>query len=296
MSDLEHKAIERLKMASDMSLRLYQQPIVITDSGGKDSAVCKALADRADIPYEVLHNHTTADAPETVCFIRQEAKRLEDGGVRYVIEYPVYKGKRTSMWALIPQKLMPPTRIVRYCCEILKEHGGRGRFIATGVRWAESVSRAKNRGIYETRNRDQEKRIILFNDNDERRMLIESCQVKGERICNPIIDWKDEDIWNYIESEHIPVNPLYEEGWHRVGCVGCPMARTAGRYKEFGRWPKFRGLYISSFDRMLEERRRRGKMEGTWRAGFTGVDIFHWWMEDEILPGQMEMDFEEEDT
>ena len=32
--DLEQTAIERLKMASDMSLRLYKQPLVITDSGG----------------------------------------------------------------------------------------------------------------------------------------------------------------------------------------------------------------------------------------------------------------------
>lgn len=78
--DLEHKAIERLKMASEMSMRLYKQPLVVTDSGGKDSAVCKALAAAAGIPYEVLHNHTTADAPETVYFIRQEAKRLEAGG------------------------------------------------------------------------------------------------------------------------------------------------------------------------------------------------------------------------
>lgn len=294
MSDLEHKAIDRLKMSSEMSLRLYQQPLVITDSGGKDSAVCKALAERAGIPYEVLHNHTTADAPETVYFIRQEAKRMEDGGVRYMIEYPVYKGKRTSMWALIPQKLMPPTRVVRYCCDILKEHGGKGRFIVTGVRWAESVSRAKKRGAYEVLHRDADKRLILLNDNDDRRRMLESCQLKGKRVANPIIDWKDEDVWDFIEAEHIPMNPLYAEGWCRVGCVGCPMAGLAGRKREFNRWPKYRHLYISAFDRMLEERRRRGKLDGSWRAGVTGVDIFHWWMEDGVLPGQIEMDFEEE--
>lgn len=295
MSDLERKAIERLKMSSEMSLHLYQKPLVITDSGGKDSAICKALAARAGIPYEVLHNHTTADAPETVYFIRGEASRLEDAGVKYTIEYPVYKGRRTSMWGLIRQKSMPPTRTVRYCCEILKEHGGRGRFIATGVRWAESSSRAKNRGIYETRSRDKEKRIVLLNDNDERRMMIENCQIKGTQICNPIIDWKDEDVWDYIEAEHIPINPLYAEGWCRVGCVGCPMAGTAGRIREFNRWPKYKEMYISAFNGMLEERRRQGKLNGTWKEGTTGLDVYHWWMEDGILPGQIEMDFEEDD-
>jgi phosphoadenosine phosphosulfate reductase len=37
MSDLEQLAIERLKAASEMSLQHYGQPLIITDSGGKDS-------------------------------------------------------------------------------------------------------------------------------------------------------------------------------------------------------------------------------------------------------------------
>ena len=134
MSDLEHIAIERLKTASEMSLRNYGLPLVITDSGGKDSSVCKELALRAGIPFEIMHNHTTADAPETVRFVRQEAKRFEDLGIKYTINMPTYKGQRTSMWGLIPQKLMPPTRIVRYCCSVLKEGGGKGRSIVTACR------------------------------------------------------------------------------------------------------------------------------------------------------------------
>ena len=35
--DLEQKAIERLKMASETSLTHYKQPLMITYSGGKDS-------------------------------------------------------------------------------------------------------------------------------------------------------------------------------------------------------------------------------------------------------------------
>ena len=150
MADLEHIAIERLQTASEMSLQYYGQPLVITDSGGKDSSVCKELAIRAGIPFEVMHNHTTADAPETVRFVRSEAKRFEDLGIKYTINMPTYKGQRTSMWSLIPQKLIPPMRIVRYCCSVLKEGGGAGRFITTGVRWDESSSRKKKRGIYLT--------------------------------------------------------------------------------------------------------------------------------------------------
>ena len=129
MSDLEQVAIERLKAASEMSLQHYGLPLVVTDSGGKDSSVCKELALRAGIHFEIIHNHTTADAPETVRFVRAEAKRFEELGIKYTINMPSYKGKRVSMWSLIPQKLMPPTRLVRYCCSILKETGGQGRFI-----------------------------------------------------------------------------------------------------------------------------------------------------------------------
>lgn len=293
--DKEQMAIERLKAASDMSLRYYESPLVITDSGGKDSSVCTALAERAGIPFEVMHNHTTADAPETVYFVREKLHRLENKGIKCQINHPVYKGRSTSMWNLIPQKLMPPTRLVRYCCSVLKERGGAGRFITTGVRWAESVKRKNNRGIYETMPSDRAKKIILNNDNDDHRRLFETCTLKAKRVCNPIIDWEDTDVWDYIESEKLPINPLYGCGFSRVGCIGCPMAGTAGRQWEFARYPKYEQMYIRAFDRMLEERRRRGKTAGSWGPDTTGVDVFHWWMEDGVLPGQITFETMEED-
>lgn len=292
MSDLEHIAIERLQAASEMSLQAYGQPLVITDSGGKDSSVCKELALRAGIPFEIMHNHTTADAPETVRFVRSEAKRFENLGIKYTINMPTYKGQRTSMWGLIPQKLMPPTRIVRYCCSVLKEGGGKGRFIATGVRWAESVSRKNGRGIYEKLGNTQATKIILNNDNDDKRMLFENCRLKSRRVVNPIVDWKDDDVWQFLNDGKFPVNPLYAEGWCRVGCVGCPMAGQKGREAEFKRWPKYKNLYINAFDNMLKERESRGKMVGEWRMGTTGRDVFNWWMEYDVLPGQIDW-FEE---
>ena len=291
--DKVHTAIERLKAASDMSLSHYKKPLVVTTSGGKDSSVCVALAERAGIPFEVMHSHTTADAPETVYFVRDELRRLELKGIKCVVNYPVYKGLRTSMWQLIPQKLMPPTRASRYCCSILKERGGAGRFITTGVRWAESAKRKDSRGIYEQLPSDPSKKIVLSNDNDDRRRLFETCRLKSKRVCNPIVDWTDEDVWGFLESEHVAINPLYGCGYSRVGCIGCPMTGTAGRQRAFARYPTYQKAYIRAFDRMIEERTRRGK-ETTWK---TGLDVFHWWMEDGVLPGQIEFDdlLDEED-
>ena len=287
--DKEKIAIERLKAASEMSLAYYKQPLVVTDSGGKDSSVCKELAIRAGIPFEVQHNHTTADAPDTVYFVRREFKRLEEKGITCTVNKPTYKGAPVTMWSLIPQKSMPPTRLVRYCCAILKEQGGKGRFITTGVRWAESTSRKNSRGIFERNHDKPEKRIILNNDNDDKRQLFESCRLQGKRTVNPIIDWTDSEVWDFLYDARVPINPMYGCGFDRVGCIGCPLAGTAGRQKGFAVYPTYQGAYIRAFDKMIELRKLR-KLETDWQ---TGEEVFHWWMEDDVLPGQME--FTDED-
>lgn len=295
--DKEQMAIARLQDAARLSLHRYGKPLLITYSGGKDSQVLVALAERSGIDFEVVNSHTTADAPETVYFIREQFRKMEGCGINCTIEKPRYKGKPTSMWSLIPQKMMPPTRLVRYCCSVLKENVGRNRFIATGVRWDESSRRKNSRGVMELMHRDADKRIILMGDNDEKRKLFESCELKGKMTVNPIVDWTDDDVWDYIHSERLPVNSLYCEGWKRVGCIGCPLAKRGGRQREFMRWPKYEELYVAAFDRMLEARKKRnleseGKKFATddWQ---TGRDVFRWWMEDKNVAGQLSM-FDEE--
>lgn len=282
MSDLEQTAIERLQAASEMSLRLFAQPLVITYSGGKDSDVLLHLAEVSGIPFEVLHSLTTADAPETVRHVYETFRRLEAKDVKCTVDKHVNPdGTRTTMWNLIPRKLMPPTRLARYCCSELKEGGGKDRFIATGVRWAESAARKKNRGSLEVITPKKKSSVVLSNDNDEDRRLFETCKLKGKRVVNPIVDWRDADVWDYADAENIALNPLYCEGFSRVGCIGCPMAGKA-RAMEFDRYPKIKAAYIRAFDRMATERKQRA-LPAQWQ---TGVDVFHWWMEDGVLPGQ----------
>ncbi len=186
--DQEKKAIERIKMASEMSLHHYEKPLVCTYSGGKDSDVLLELFKRSGVPFEVNHSHTTVDAPQTVYHVRNKFKELEEQGINCQIQMPVYRGKRVTMWSLIPQKLMPPTRIVRYCCSILKEKACPNSFVATGVRWNESAKR-KQRGMFETLANTQkqatriESEIMLLSDNDESRKLTEHCMKKTKICC-----------------------------------------------------------------------------------------------------------------
>ena len=282
--DKLNAAVKRLQAASEMSLYLYGKPLLLTYSGGKDSDATIEVAKIAGIPFEVQHSLTTADAPETVRHVREKFRALELEGIHCEITYPTYKGHRTSMWGLIPRKLMPPTRLVRYCCEILKATAGRDRWIITGVRWAESASRKANRGIYEA-NGGRKAHVILNNDNDDLRRVTETCASKNKRTVNPIIDWTDDDVWSLLHDRQMQCNPLYCD-FGRVGCIGCPMAGKSGREREFLRWPKYKRLYLAAFDRMLKERTARGKQTYGWQ---NAMDVYNWWMEYDVMPGQMDI-------
>lgn len=282
--DLEHKSIERIKMASEMSLHHYGLPLICTYSGGKDSDVMLELFKRSGIPFEVHNSHTTADAPQTVRHIRDVFREMEADGIKCDIDYHKQPyGKRITMWNLIPKKLMPPTRIMRYCCEALKETYGKGRFIATGVRWDES-SKRKELGSFSQPDKrlHASDEIMLNSDNDIKRRMTEHCMQKNKMIVNPIIEWTDNDIWDFYWNECKAHNPLYKMGYLRVGCIGCPMAGKR-RWKEFADFPKYKDTYIRAFDKMLEKRKAKG-LECKWKSGH---EVFLWWMEDDTIPGQM---------
>ena len=294
MSDKVDIAVKRLREAAEMSQALYDKPLLVTYSGGKDSDTVLRLAQIAKIPFEVQHSHTTADAPETVYHVRDKFRELELAGIKCEIDYHTQPdGTRTTMWNLIPRKLIPPTRLVRYCCAELKEGGGKDRMITTGVRWDESTAR-KSRGALEIISKRREKSIFLNNDNDEDRRLFETCTMKGKRVANPIIDWETSDVMDFLTGEKVKLCSLYSEGWKRVGCIGCPMAGKH-RYAEFARYPTYKKAYIRAFDKMMEMRRLRGIPRGV-EIDETGVDVFHWWMEDGILPGQTVLPGFEEDA
>lgn len=287
--DKEQKAIERIKLASEMSIHHYGKPLVCTYSGGKDSDVILELFKRSGVPFEVHNSHTTADAPQTVRHIRDVFKQLELDGIKCGIEMPVYGGKPTSMWKLIPQKLMPPTRKARYCCSVLKETGCANRYIATGVRWDESTARSE-RGEFEKightkKEKEKFSTVMLMNDNVSYRRMTELCMKQNKMVVNPIIDWTHSDVWEFIHSGHIETCELYQCGYNRVGCIGCPMAGKK-RWKEFSDFPKYKQIYIHAFERMLEERDKRGK-ENRWKSG---EEVFLWWMEDDNIPGQMSIE------
>lgn len=292
-SDLSEKvkaSIERLKAFCP------PEGYYLAFSGGKDSVVCKRLLDMAGCKYDATYRITSVDPPELYRFIRDQHPDVKR-------EYPRDKdGNVVTMWNLIPRKLIPPTRCMRYCCHWLKESGGDGRMTVTGVRWVESTNRKKNQGYVTIHGKAAKKEtaedenfsittrggVVLVNDNTESRRVVESCYKRHKTTINPIIEWEDADVWEFIRSEKVPYCQLYDEGWRRLGCVGCPMARKHGREREFLRWPKYKAAYLKTFEHMISARTEKG-LDGWVANNSTPADVFNWWMEYDTLPGQMDM-------
>ena len=282
--DKVEAAIKRLQMFEALALEYSPEGYYICDSGGKDSSVIKELAIMAGVKHGVHHNHTTLDHPETVYFVRREKARYEEMGTPYTIHYP-----EMSFPQLMRKKKMPPTRLKRYCCEVLKERGGQNRVCVTGVRWSESVKRASNRGLMEVQAKKVADGLILTNDNDESRKEFETCQIKGKRVVNPIIDWSDEDVWEFIALRKLVVNPLYAMGFKRVGCVGCPMnSRNA---EELEALPKYKANWLRWFGHLIEDAKRDGRP-----CRFkTAEEYYAWWTSQKALVSEDQMRFEDEE-
>ena len=276
-------ALKRIQLGA-----LSQEPFYVCYSGGKDSKVLRRLMEMSDTNYELHYNMTTVDHPSVVREI------LDDKNI--IVDKQRYSdGKQKTMWNLIVKKKMPPTRLCRYCCAELKEGGGKGRICITGVRKAESVNRNLNGGEVKIINGVKAQKTMIENkiegnfeltpkggivmnlDNNENRRLVEQCYRTNKTIINPIIDWTDEDIWEFSKVENIQQSGLYKQcggRYNRLGCIGCPMASLEEKLLEFAEYPKIKQAYINAFDRMV----KNYGVKSTKYDWYDGQAVFDWWL------------------
>jgi len=212
------KAIAVLKQYEGEALKLFSGGYWCCNSFGKDSGCIVELCKMADVKHECHHNLTTIDPPELIQFGKKHHKET-------VID-------RSDRGHLIldamPKKAIPPTRAGRWCCEVYKEHGGDGKVKVIGVRIEESARRA---GLWK-----------IVNKN-----------IRGGLIVAPIAYWTEKDVWDFHKLRGLPYCSLYDEGFKRLGCVGCPLAGPKGQAHEFKRWPRFEKLWRMGFEKMWNE-------------------------------------------
>lgn len=204
-------------------------------SGGKDSITVRSLCKEAGVKHECHYSSTTVDPPEVVRFIRS----LPDVS---------YDQPPKSMWQLIRENKMLPTRTRRFCCRELKERGGEGRLVVTGVRWEESARRKSRR-------------------------MMEPCMSGGRKTyLHPIIDWSADEVWEYIRERGLPYPSLYDEGRKRVGCVLCPFHRPGGE-EDAARWPKIAAQYRRLANEVFNPEKHQ-----------SGDAYYEWWISTRSVP------------
>ena len=188
-------------------LKLFGVGATVCFSGGKDSVVIKDLMRRSGVSHEIVYSVTTIDPPELVYFIRDKHPDVRwNRQPEHMLQYMVDHAKGL------------PTRLCRWCCEKYKENTGNGCNKIIGVRAEESTRR---KGLWKQINANRRGGIIIA----------------------PIVYWTAHDVWQYIRENNLPYCSLYNEGFDRIGCIGCPLSGPRNQRKAFDRWPGFEKLW-----------------------------------------------------
>ena len=202
---------------------------------------------------------TSIDPPEVIRFVRQQYPGVE------LIK------PRDSIFNIAVRRQILPTMRVRWCCAEYKENAGAGRVTLIGIRHEESSRRARRNEVEissrkfsgtlaeldvyrETRATKESKphrgrkskaeQITIVNASGER--TLGCINGKESLLISPIIHWSEDDVWQFLRVIGATHCSLYDEGWHRIGCICCPMSSVKQKREEEKRWPHVKRGWIKA--------------------------------------------------
>lgn len=250
-------SVDLLQKAEKIALNYdAEQGYYLAFSGGKDSQTLYHMTQLAGVKFKGHMNLTSVDPPEVIRFVKKNYPEVE----------LIKPGKSIFQHAI--EKQILPTMRVRWCCAEYKETAGAGKVTLIGIRKAESSRRAKrneveinNRkfsgdldGLEEYRQEQKAKRMkrkskadgVNITNADEEQTL--GCiHGKESLLVSPIIYWTEQDVWEFLNDVvKVPHCSLYDEGWHRIGCIGCPMSLHKQKMLENKRYPHIKRGWISA--------------------------------------------------
>lgn len=193
--------VERSKELIREAYKKYGDSLVVANSLGKDSVAVWDLVKRVNPKIRGFIVTTRFKPLETIKFMNEVVKKYP--------EIKVYKNDSP-----IPEKLYEsePDR----CCDILKVEPVKRAIDELGVKcWVTGLRCTEGRTRTD------------FKEVEERD--------KGLIKLNPILIWKEREVWQYLALYQVPVNPLYGEGYRSLGCAPCTKI-TNDENERAGRW------------------------------------------------------------
>lgn len=190
--------------------------VAVAFSGGRDSLVALHLTLQVYPIIPVMFVNTSIEFPETLSYVRQlaEAWRLNLFEVKPQVNFwrlteeqgiPVAGRGNTTFMRDLSQRA--GVKLSNSCCRRMKETPARQFYrehriegVVTGLRVSESLMRKMNFADYGA---------------------LRYSTTYGTLVSWPLYAWTDRDISDYIALHGLPVNPLYEMGYNRVGCWAC---------------------------------------------------------------------------
>lgn len=250
-------SVELLKKAEKIALNYdAEDGYYLAFSGGKDSQALFHITQLAGVKFRGHMNLTSIDPPEVIRFVKKNYPEVE----------LIKPGK--SIFQIAVEKQILPTKRVRWCCAEYKETAGAGKVTLIGIRKAESSRRSKRNeveissrkfsgdldGLDEYRQEQKAKRArrkskeqgVNITNADEEQTL--GCiHGKESLLISPIIYWTEKDVWEFLNDVvRVPHCSLYDEGWHRIGCIGCPMSSAKQKRIENERYPHVKRGWIKA--------------------------------------------------
>lgn len=189
------------------------QPAVFSTSFGAEDMVALDLIRRHSLSIEVF-TLDTGRLPEETYRLMQQVEE------KYGHCYTTYFPDAAAVQALVAKNgingFYASVENRKACCAVRKtEPLGRAlagkRGWVTGLRAQQSVTRT---GLA-ARETDAERGLEKF---------------------NPLFDWSEADVWDYIRSENVPYNELHDKFYPSIGCAPCTRAITPGEDLRAGRW------------------------------------------------------------
>lgn len=187
-------------------------PVYVSFSGGKDSLTTLDLTRSAvKKPIKVFFANTGIEFPETVEFARRFCKENDIE----LIEVNVNEAFRENL-----PSFGPPAKDFRWCCKVCKL-GPINSVIEECTRTGKKCLTIDGKRRYESFMRSR------INPKEENTFI------PGQVSVFPIRNWRTIEVWLYIFYRKLEYNPLYDEGFERVGCWLCP-AELSAEYYRFG--------------------------------------------------------------